>query len=186
MHHATADQIADALGVDRRRVFEYVRAGMPKLGPGRFDENACLRWMVRHQAELIKRGESETSSKSADAVRRQRARLVEAHACDAEIDLAERRGELIPLELFRSTMSGMILTARQQLLQLPGRVAGELEGEPRHVIKHKLTLAVHAALTALSQGPPADPVGEPHEPGNGSNGHGNNDDGAAGPVNGKG
>ena len=118
-----------------------------------------------------------------DEVRQQRARLLEARSEGAEIDLAERRGELIPLELFRSTMSGMILTARQQLLQLPARIAPSLEGENRNNIKLKLTVAIHGALSALSQGPPTDTVAEPHEPGNGSNGHGNNGD--ATPVNGK-
>ncbi len=72
MPYSTADQIAEALGVDRRRVFEYVKTGMPRTAPGRFDENVCLRWMVRHQAELIKRatrqGHGDQKSESARTI----------------------------------------------------------------------------------------------------------------------
>jgi hypothetical protein len=49
-----------------------------------------------------------------------------------------------------------------------------------------VTLGIHAALTALSQGPTAaDPIGSPGAPGNGSNGHGNDGEAGPGPLSGK-
>ena len=152
MRRATVGEIAEALNVTGRRVQQLVVAGMPKAERGRYDLVQCLSWMVRHQQHLIARRESETSVHSGDALRITRARLVEARTADAEISLAARRGELIPLSVYTENLGEMIRVCRQQLLQLPARIAPSLEGENRAVIRVKLTHAVHDALAALAEG----------------------------------
>lgn len=172
MRLANVEQLAEALNVSPRRVQQLATAGMPRAARGRYDTDACLRWFVRFLQDALQRRESLIEKSSSDAVRRARARLLQTETERREIDLALRRGQLIPLSVFEETMGGMIRTARQRLLQLPGRIAPQLEGEPRALIKHKLTLAVHDALSALSRGDPEDPHGDnPNGHGSGGNGH---------------
>lgn len=133
------------------------------------DEDLPVHQMyVRFLQHALERRESLTRKSSTDAVQKARARLLNVRVEDAEHDLAEKRGELIPLEIFRQEMAEMILQSRQQLLLLLSRIAAELENEPRHIIRAKLTRAVHQALTALSKGPDSswntaseDPVADP-------------------------
>ena len=56
----------------------------------------------------------------------------------------------MPIEMLRARLSTAIVAARAQLLNLPGRIAPQLEGEPRAVIKEKLRVEVYAALSALT------------------------------------
>jgi hypothetical protein len=61
-------------------------------------------------------------------------------------------GEVVPLEVMRASMGTMIVQARQNLLNMPARIAPQLEGETRSVIKEKLRLEIYRALAALSVG----------------------------------
>jgi hypothetical protein len=79
-------------------------------------------------------------------------------------------GEVVPLEVMRARLSTAIVTARQNLLQLPARIAPQLEGEPRMVIKAKLTQEVYAALAALSMGTNGNGNGSHAEPMGGDDG----------------
>lgn len=178
-----AHGLAGGMGLSVSRVHQLVGLGMPKRARGKYDLVECLKWLVKFQRDLISRHETESGSTSADLVRRQRARLLEVRTQQAEAELAAQQGTLIPLEVFSAQMSAMISIARQQLLQLPARIAPGLEGEPRHIIQHKLKLAIHAALTALAQGGmareaiPADP-----RPPAASNGNAEGNDSGAGPI----
>jgi hypothetical protein len=69
----------------------------------------------------------------------------------AQVQRAERSnrieaGQVVPLDLVRARLSTVFVTSRQNLLMLPGRVAPQLEGESRAVIKEKLRAEVYAAL----------------------------------------
>ena len=178
MPQSNVDQISDALNVSTRRVHQLVAAGMPRAARGRYDTDACLRWYVRFLQRAVEHRESLTEKSSTDAVRTQRARLLDARASSEEISLAEKRGELVPLAAVEEMMSGMILQSRQQLLQLPSRVAPELEGLDRIAIKQRLTAAVYAALTALaahandSPTPESHPGADPAPAGNGDGANG--------------
>jgi phage terminase Nu1 subunit (DNA packaging protein) len=145
------DQLVDALNVTPRRVHQLAAAGMPQAGRGRYDTDACLRWFVRFLQSAVERRESLTGKSSTDAVRKARARLLNVRVEDVEHELAEKKGELVPVSLMRQPMGVMILQSRQQLLMLPARIAPSLEGESRNVIKAKLAHAIHGALAALAE-----------------------------------
>jgi hypothetical protein len=91
----------------------------------------------------------------------------------AQVQRAERRnliesGQVLPIAVMRETLGTAFMTCRQNLLNLPARVAPQLEGETRLVIKEKLRAEIHAALAALSvshngngngNGSPPEPIG---------------------------
>ncbi|HXE90479.1 MAG TPA: hypothetical protein VNK82_05885 [Terriglobales bacterium] len=144
------EKIAKALNVTRRRVNQLVHEGMPRAERGKYELGACMAWYIRYMQSAFERREMFSDDGSSADVRRQRARMLKASADLAEMELAEKRGELVPVEAFKRVMGNMIAVVRSQLLGLPGRVAHQLEGEPRHVIRKRLTDQVHVALTALS------------------------------------
>jgi len=111
----------------------------------RFDLVACLEWYVRFLERAVEQRQSLTNRAANDAVKRERAHLLHAQVQKAERQDLIASGELVPIEVMRGRLSTMIVQARQNLLQLPARVAPQLEGEPRLVIKEKL----RAEVTAL-------------------------------------
>jgi phage terminase Nu1 subunit (DNA packaging protein) len=141
-------QLAKVLGVSRRRVNQLVLEGMPKASHGQYDLGACLLWAYQYEKS---RKSTAQPIENADLVAEKR-RLTKAQADDAEISLAERRGQLVPISKFESEMAAMITTARQNLLNLSARIAPELEGQSREVIRHRVRKSIYDALTALSTG----------------------------------
>lgn len=144
------NDVAAEFGCTDTHVQQLVKAGMPKVGHGKYDLEKCKTWYIHHlKARLAQRAGDDTSEYNVD---RESARLKKAQAELAEIELAAKRGALIPISEFGRTMAQMVTQARQNLLQMPGRVAHELEGEDRVMIKHKLIEAVHKCLNALARG----------------------------------
>lgn len=153
MTHVTVDQLAQEFGCTARHIGNFTKEGMPKAGHGKYDLEVCKTWYIHYlKAKLARRviDEDDGEGLSND---RESARYKRAQADKIEYELAELRGLLIPLQSVRDVTGKIISEARQQLLQLPGRIAPQLEGETGVHIKIKLTDAVHAALKGLSQGP---------------------------------
>jgi phage terminase Nu1 subunit (DNA packaging protein) len=145
-------QLASEFGCTERQVQLLVKEGMPKAGHGKYDLERCKTWYIHYlKAKIATRATpDEAGEKLSFEV--EQARLTKFKADFAEIELAEKRTELLPVATFESEMARMITQARQQLLQLPGRLAHQLEGEDRITIKSKLTAGIHRALASLSNG----------------------------------
>jgi phage terminase Nu1 subunit (DNA packaging protein) len=110
----------------------------------------CLEFYVRFLQAAVEQRQPLSGRAANDCVKRERARLLQAQVQKAERQNLISSGELVPIEVMRTRLSTVILQARQNLLMLPGRIAPQLEGEPRMVIKEKLRVEVHAALAALA------------------------------------
>jgi hypothetical protein len=170
------EELSAHLNLGKRRVQGLIALGIiARPTKGRFDVLDSLKRYIVYLQNAAARRESLGGGAAVQAAR---AQLLSTRTEDAQISLAERRGELIPISVFAERMGAMISTARQQLLQLPARVAPSLEGENRAVIKDKLTRAVNAALVSLSQGPQGEPEADDHGKANGSTA------GTAAPANG--
>jgi phage terminase Nu1 subunit (DNA packaging protein) len=154
-----ADRLGRVLNLSRGRVFQLVSLGMPKEGRGRYDPGKCAMWYIRYlQTELEKRGKRVGDSEElTNTLPAEKLRLTKAQADDAELEVGRKRGELIPLELFRSEIEQIYMTLRQRLYSLP-RIAPQLEGETRGAIKAKLETSILDLLKSLASG-------------NGKNGH---------------
>jgi phage terminase Nu1 subunit (DNA packaging protein) len=123
------------------------RDGMPKAKHGLYHLDECVRWRVVTLTNELSNKSKQTEERNID---RERARDISAGADLKELKLKERRGELVPISVYQQRMAQKISTARQQLLNLPSRVAHELVGLELLPLKTKLREGVHAALTALS------------------------------------
>lgn len=151
----SVEQLAAEFARTPRYVQQLVKQGMPRSSHGQYDLENCKTWFIRFLQNKIQHREGDIDDNGGGGggtynVDREQARLIRTKADLAEIELAEKRGSVIPVDVFENTLSQMVTQARQQLLQLPGRAAPQLEGEPRAVIKSKLTEQIHSALTALS------------------------------------
>jgi|SRR6185295_1758654 len=146
-HVATTAEIGAALGITTRRVQQLVDEGMPRLDRGKYDLLECLSfWFLKAAEERDKAREEQGSGLDAE-----RERLTRAQADLAQLELSEKRGEMIPLDMHKTFVSTRIRAARVRILSLPDNLAGALENESKQAIKLKLTAWSISTLTALSQ-----------------------------------
>ena len=136
------DKLAAKLNLTKSRLYQLFAEGMPKNSRGKYDLEKCLLWYSRHLQESVRRREF--------ARDRERERLTKVKADLGELELAEKRGQLIPVSYHREILTTLCMSIRQRFLILPPRIAPQLEGENRSTIKTKLDQAIRGALTALS------------------------------------
>lgn len=142
-------ELASAMNVTPRRVQQLVADGMPKAKRGRYDLAACCRWYIGFPQHALEQRESRANGAN-DEVRAARIALLETQREKLARENAEAQGQLVPLEVFAQRMASMITIARQNLLQMPGRIAPQLEAEPRAVIKEKLRAEIYSVLSVLA------------------------------------
>src|SRR3990172_8633713 len=115
-----AAAVGKRLGVTRRTVFNLEKIGMPKIGPGRYDLNACEKWYSDYSAKEGLPPE----------VAVQRARWIRAKADREEIQLARDRGELVRVDEVSRTWERLVSACRSSLLLLPSRLPPPAVGGP--------------------------------------------------------
>lgn len=118
-------QLADMFGRSQRTIDGWLEKGLPAEqvpAPDKprhgyvFDTERCIAWYVKWQRD--KRGGSgETDAKG---------RLLEIQVELAELDLDERRGELIAADDALKTFGKLVADARQRLVALAGSLASKL------------------------------------------------------------
>lgn len=82
-----------------------------------------------------------------------RARKMAADAELAELELARVRGEQVPVETFRETVSGIATKIRAQLLAAPGRYSARIVGvDSLPDAQRHLDAIVRDVLNELSEG----------------------------------
>lgn len=145
MEPLNVEQIAQLLKCSARRIQQYVKLGMPREKRGFYDPLKCSLWLNEYLlAELQRRG--------GGTLVKERERLVKAQADREELELAQKRGELIPVSVHEERLMYHLTTLRQNLLALPGRVAPRLEGLPRQEIKGVLSGVLNSFLKLNANG----------------------------------
>ena len=153
MAKATADNLVDVgrvaqeFGCSERQVQLFVQAGMPKAGHGKYDLLPCYRWYM----QKLKKDLSDAEDKAVD-LEYEQMRERRATADIKELELAEKRGLLIPLPVFKQEVSGMFITVKQNILALAAKIAPQLEGLDRTELKLRLHKAHREILAALATG----------------------------------
>lgn len=133
------EAIADVFGVAPKTIVEWQEQGFPiaqRGGPGvasEYETDACIRWLVEREVLKVQ-GESP------------RDRLFRAQAETAELELAERRGQLVPVDQVEPKMRAAILAAREGLLRERRRLAGLLEGVTDRRRREEIIAAAHEAF----------------------------------------
>lgn len=125
----TREQARAALGDMPERTFaQLVSEGIPREGDGqqaRFPWPEVWRWYLQRE-----RAKAREAVKPADTtlVEAERRELV-AKAELRELELAERKGELVPLADFDRAVAATFARVRSKLLNLPNAVAMRVTGE---------------------------------------------------------
>jgi phage terminase Nu1 subunit (DNA packaging protein) len=116
----TRDFLARVFGCDIRTITNKAAAGMPKSARGKFPLAACVRWTLEHERELARAGKGLNDLDLA----RQRKTIAEARI--AEIDLSEREGTSIPIEVHKERLRTRLETVAGQVKAI-GRYQSEIK-----------------------------------------------------------
>jgi phage terminase Nu1 subunit (DNA packaging protein) len=134
----------------RDQQFHKELADVTQKGAGRrsykFNSADVLAWREGRDAE----GGATTGSLTSEQVRR---RYTLANAELKEMQLAEKRGELVSISAVTATLADELTAVRGRLLAMPGRLAGQLAiiSDPAE-IEAAIDEEVRGALTELSTG----------------------------------
>lgn len=150
-------EMALILGVSLTTVSSWVDEGMPVLSRGRkgvaweFEPAACVDWKCKRDVRLAV-GDTEGSTLAEAELRELRAK-----AALREIDLAERRAQVVPVEDTLAVVADLAATVRQRLRAIGSRLGPMLAGEEKPLtIQQRIETEIDDALTALSQYEPGD------------------------------
>jgi phage terminase Nu1 subunit (DNA packaging protein) len=114
------EQIAQAFGVAPKTIVEWQERGFPIATQGKrgvsstYDLPACIEWFA---SRAVKKAGAED----------QRTRLNRLQADEVEMRIAEKRGQLIPVELIEPAWMAVVTSARSFLRSEPDRLAHLVE-----------------------------------------------------------
>lgn len=136
-------EIAERFGVDVRSIELWVADGMPRRkisGRPAFSWHDCRKWReqrIRDDERATRHGD--TSEERKTKVAEYRLRQLEMETENADLDLAERRGELVPLEFMRTEFDRIAQALRTGLIALPQTWALRL-GEATSTVERQIIL----------------------------------------------
>lgn len=139
-----ASQVADLLEITVRRVQQLAQEGVfPKSGRDSYPMVACVRAYVGYWRDRAE-------GRQATGLDAERKRERAAKAEMAELDLAERKGELIRAGVHREVLMDVFQEVRSSLLNLPVVVSPELVGlDSERAVVAILQPAVENCLSGL-------------------------------------
>ena len=121
--------IAKLLLLSERRVYQLVTDGViPKHDRGRFEIGPSVQGYIRFLQERQIGGNSAPTDYQAE-----KARLTKLQADYKEIELAQLKGTLMPMELVVETWQGHIGNARAKLLAFPPKAAAQSIGMDNYI-----------------------------------------------------
>lgn len=116
------ERIAEVFGVAPKTIVEWQVDGFPVAQrggagiPSEYDTDACIDWLVRREVNKVQGGET------------QRDRVFRLQGDALELELAEKRGLLIPSDSVEPRWRAAVLAAREMLLRERRRMAALLDG----------------------------------------------------------
>jgi len=149
-------EIAERFGVDVRTITNWVGLGMPQRkesGKPIYSWPECREWreeQIRKDARALRHagGDEEAKKKGAEL----RLRQLEIEVEQADLDLAERRGELVPFDFMRGEFGRIAEGLRKALHSLPQTWAERL-GSVQSTIDRQLMLqdAINDLMPILNE-----------------------------------
>lgn len=135
--------VARHFGKSKRTVFRWQREGMPVLTDGRWDSGQIRQWLERRSGgDPGQAGDTLDLTPAPGSAKTHKARLEKARADLAEMEAAQRRGELISrAEVERQTIA-KIMDAKTKLLffekKLPPLLANRDEREIAAILRNEV------------------------------------------------
>ena len=109
-------ELSKLFGISTERIRQLVKEGMPQEGRGRYDFVRCALWYIRFLQEAVKRRTQPGDVGGADALRKERAASLSADTELRLLALAERRRELVPVEVAARMFDEAVTTFRAKML----------------------------------------------------------------------
>ena len=154
--------VARELNIGERYVYDLQKRGLPRVEAGRYNIPKCFRWYVRYlQRKLVERAHPESGDGSVPgpAAGETRHKLLSIEAELKQIELAEKREQLISIEKVQKDLEAIVVEIRTRILALPPRLAAEVLGETDLAVSQvKIERSLKGALDVLSQFDPDDDV----------------------------
>lgn len=139
--------IAKLFGISERRVQQLAQEGMiPKPEKNQYELVGCVRSYINYlQQRAFGKGIGPQDTHL------ERARLLKAQADMAELDLAEKLGELVSVERVEADWLAMVSACRAKLLSIPTKSAYQVSNlKDTHEIEKFLKRTIHEALSELA------------------------------------
>lgn len=138
------EQVAAMFGVAPKTIVEWQDQGMPIAVRGRpgvpseYDSDACIAWYVQREVKKVQ-------------AERPQDRLARLQADKIEIELMEKRGQLLPADQIEPKLRAALIAAREMWRNEPARLAREVPGKPIKEIEDLLAGSYEAFLVKLSR-----------------------------------
>lgn len=142
--------IAERLRLTPRRIQQLVGEGLPRVTRGKYDVDQVLDWYIARLEGQLARGTDEDGEQTTRT--REELRLLSAKADREELDLAERRRDLVAIADVEKQMMDLVVSTKARILAVPARVAPELVNEQSRVMAQaKIEKALKEALSHLAE-----------------------------------
>lgn len=139
-------EIASIMDVSAVTIRKWAGVGMPQEARGQYDVAACQQWW----RDTIDAGRDE-SGKVGETLTDVRTQYWKAKAEDAEIDVATKRGKLIPVSEVDEQWCRRVSEVRQGLLSLETRLPPIVEGKSLREIRNAIKIEVDALLDGYAR-----------------------------------
>lgn len=154
----TQAQFGELVGVSQQSVSGLLQRGV--LTP----DAPATTWLLEYCTNL----REQAAGRQADGgmnLATERARLSRAQAEIAELNLRERRGELVPIAGLEHKLKASVIAAREYLLQQPPRLSVQLDGLDRAAREDLLVKAFEEFLHRIADmnGAPRNAPGDDSE-----------------------
>lgn len=137
----TQAEVAKAFGVKKRTIEYWVENGMPRQEDGTYSLLDIAGWRATPKEEPKPKEDDEWQNK----YREYKARL-------AELNLAEKRGELISREEVDAANVAKVLAVKRALLAIPKQIAPSLAGREAREIQARLTARLEEVIARFADG----------------------------------
>lgn len=144
MRHLPQSEMLKVLATTKPTIGEWQKRGMPRNKDGSYDAAACVVWRFR---EMEMRISDSRKLSDLDLERIRRNRLASE---SAELDLGERRGELLPRGAVVAGWVARYQTLKAMLVAMIGRLHGQgFNGDQVRLVRDE----IYASLERLARGP---------------------------------
>lgn len=141
--------LAEYLDLDPRQIRNLEKKGLPTRavkGETRYPWPKCLHWYLDFKLQSLK------GKGTAKRVLEARIRKLEAEAERAELDLLERRSELVAFTFMERELTAVLERVRAVMLSFKGKWAPELVGcDSEAEVRKRLDVAIDDGIRALQQ-----------------------------------
>lgn len=146
-----AEKLALFFNLTKQRVHQLVAEGLPRELRGKYDQDKCAQWYIRYLQAVIEKKAIPLEPGTFATEQQEKVRNMRMSADLKEIQLAERRGQLVAIEDVEKEMADLVLTTKARIMSVPARLAPDLLGETSRVMAQaKIEKALKESLAQLA------------------------------------